>query len=185
MTSTVNIDPNTGIRFGVVDGKSVPDLLDDILTFGENLSYDDYMQHVEEQLRAAESLEEIRDLVPYDPETPLEFPLCEEKIEELMELIAENYEPREDEYELVFPEDDEHYLLTYLGGAPLIFVCKSKFVTRCRGCSPCVPNGGDLDSPVEENGVIAYCFNPTKYATAEFTLEPFEDKFQLVKFASK
>jgi hypothetical protein len=47
--------------------------------------------------------------------------------------------------------------LSYLGGAPLLWVVKSPRLVWCRPCSPCVPGGGDLDSPQEEgSGMQCY-----------------------------
>lgn len=46
--------------------------------------------------------------------------------------------------------------VTYLGGAPLIYVLESPYTANCAWCSPCCPNAGDLDTP-REHGITAYC----------------------------
>jgi hypothetical protein len=64
--------------------------------------------------------------------------------------------------------DSEHgpvkLILTTLGGAPLLYVIESPYVMACRGCSPCVPNAGDLNAP-QEYGTDAYCL-PDAYREA-------------------
>ena len=38
------------------------------------------------------------------------------------------------------------YEISWLGGAPLLFVLESPVISKARLCSPCVPNAGDLNS---------------------------------------
>lgn len=63
------------------------------------------------------------------------------------------------EHEYDTPDGKVHMLVQWLGGAPLIWVCESPWVARCRRCSPCVPGAGDLDRP-DESGMVAYCLPP-------------------------
>lgn len=51
--------------------------------------------------------------------------------------------------------------LSYLGGAPLLWVIESPRLVWCRPCSPCVPGAGDLDSP-EEEGFGVQCYGLPK-----------------------
>ena len=59
------------------------------------------------------------------------------------------------------------YRTTWLGGAPMLCVFKSPYVTKCSVCSPCVPGAGDLDSPgdYEAYGV------PVTWLTEDFINE--------------
>lgn len=47
------------------------------------------------------------------------------------------------------------YEISWLGGAPLLFVLESPVISKARLCSPCVPNAGDLDS-LDEDGYECY-----------------------------
>jgi hypothetical protein len=64
------------------------------------------------------------------------------------------WEGDEDSYELE-TEDGLKLGLSYLGGAPLVWVFESPHTTRARLCSPCVPNAGDLDNR-DPNGEECY-----------------------------
>jgi hypothetical protein len=46
-------------------------------------------------------------------------------------------------------------MMTYLGGAPLLWVLEGPVITKARPCSICVPGAGDLDSP-DEDGYECY-----------------------------
>jgi hypothetical protein len=51
-----------------------------------------------------------------------------------------------DEPHITGKYDDIEYQVTWLGGAPLVWVLKGPIGSVNRLCSPCVPNAGDLDS---------------------------------------
>lgn len=55
--------------------------------------------------------------------------------------------------------DDEEYQAAQSQDSPYIMIFKSLFYTKSRYCSPCFPGAGDLDSP-DEDGVPTYCFGP-------------------------
>ena len=80
---------------------------------------------------------------------------------ELQELLVDQannlWEFDEMEYLLETPE--EKYLISFLGGAPLIWVCHSRYITLCQQCSPCVSGAGDLDS-ASASGSFALCPPP-------------------------
>lgn len=84
----------------------------------------------------------------------------EEIYEEVLEEGAESYSCEEPEHE--YTDGATHYLRGHLGGAALIWVTQSLYVTPCRTCSPCVPGAGDLDStcPPEQANNLAYCPPP-------------------------
>lgn len=75
-------------------------------------------------------------------------------IDEVYGLVTEwvnhNCEsPDECVYLHTFDEDGVSVTIeaSCLGGAYLLFIQDSPFLTSCSVCSPCVPNAGDLDSP--------------------------------------
>jgi hypothetical protein len=58
-------------------------------------------------------------------------------------------------------EKDGVRLILSVANGPTIIVELSTHVTNCKLCSPCCPNGGDLDSPTTDNtGVPTYCLPP-------------------------
>jgi hypothetical protein len=46
---------------------------------------------------------------------------------------------------------DKEYDLHVSGDNFGIFVMRSPYYTYCRGCSPCAPGAGDLDSPIDKD----------------------------------
>lgn len=56
-------------------------------------------------------------------------------------------------------------MLTYLGGAPLLWVLEGPVITKARLCSPCLPGCTDQDSP-DEDGYEGYGF-PKGWAEEE------------------
>lgn len=164
--NVVNIDPTTGIRFGVVLAANVPELFYDIVLYGESLTLQEYLNDVRARLASAKRAGDIKDLLAYVDESmtqQLKFPLSPEQTEALCDEIVADFEPREEEFEYVFETDlgRVRCLTFYLGGAPHVMIVESPYVAWCRPCSPCVPGAGDLDSLCETGaGVLAYCPPP-------------------------
>jgi len=121
-TGLVNCDTETGTPYGVVSMNALEDwVFDEFFNAGENLT--------------ARSAFEESGIDPDDDGAVQEF--------------WDYYECDEEEYALDLPDEGLHLGLSYLGGAPLVWVYKSPHVAFCRPCSPCVPGAGDLDSKVE------------------------------------
>lgn len=148
-----NYNSKTGIPFGVIQGNNVQDLLDDIFTNGTNLSFEDFQEQIKKEL--SEAIAGVLAQYTRHPEAVAESLAYDDILETLMDGgLCDYYECEEPEF---YYEDGSLKLeLTYLGGAPLIYVLESPFVTHCRPCSPCVPGAGDLDSP-DEDGMLCYC----------------------------
>lgn len=177
-----NVDRETGIRFGVISGNTVPDLLSDIMDNGTNADAEYLLGELVEQLQGA-SKEEAGNVVNqyllFDDQLALDkytYPLSEESAQEIAEDIASSVEYDEPIY--YYSEETEQgtleYEILYLGGAPLVFVKKSPFVTYCLECSPCVPFAGDLDSLVDEQdgrAVLAYCIHPRDFPEGQDAYE--------------
>lgn len=66
-------------------------------------------------------------------------------------------------------EDAEYTAVSCLDSD--VMITRSPYYTRARFCSPCVPGAGDLNSP-DPQGIKAYCFGPDWYDT-EDGLPPF------------
>jgi len=129
----VNVDPKTGISYGVVSLNALEDwVYDEFFYNGRNITYEAAMEDFVAEFEAEHGRE------PDD-----------EEIQEWVDYA----EFQEEEYEL--ETDGMKLLLTYLGGAPLVFVIKSPHTTRTRPTSPCVPNAGDLDNK-DPHGILAY-----------------------------
>ena len=151
-----NINEKTGIAYGVLNANDVPDLYDDIVSCGDNLSYKAFEERVVKELQDA--VRKVIDTYTYDADKRF----GEREASDLFESLdlGDNYECGEEEY---FYEYETKYgkveiRLGYLGGAPLIWVLTSPYCAMCSVCSPCVPNAGDLNTP--GNGVLAYCVPP-------------------------
>ena len=72
------------------------------------------------------------------------------------EIASDNYYPDEENY---FIDDNTYTMeIIYLGGAPLLYIHKSPFMTRALKCSPCVPHANDLDS-LDPDGFDTYCLS--------------------------
>lgn len=95
----------------------------------------------------------------------------DEVVSDLMEALHdfEHFGGDGGEHDYAYTTGPFKYRLGYLGGAALIWVMESPFVTYCRTCSPCVPNAGDLDNAceVELANNIAYCPGPDDWCSED------------------
>jgi hypothetical protein len=134
-----NINPETGVRYGVVALHSLEDWVWE--EFWQNGTNETWEYAKREWLA--------------------ENPNHDEDSEEFQEW-NESWECDEQEYSLEC--DGMKLELSYLGGAPLVFVLQSPYISRARECSPCVPNAGDLDSK-DADGVECYDLPADWYRT--------------------
>ena len=154
-----NIHSETGIPYGVVNGHTVPYLHEEIFTSGDSTTFAAYKTELADAIRAAlagvveertgkESAARILDR--------LDFAEWAENI--LDSGLNDSLEFEEEEYDHTetTPDGKVSYHLGYLGGAPLVWILESPYVTQAPHCSPCVPNAGDLDNM----GSGAYCYCP-------------------------
>ena len=123
-----NINPETGIRYGVVSLNSLADwAFDEFFYSGTNETSDAAFR-----------------------EWKAENPDADESAEQ---EFWDMYQGEEEEYSL--ETDGMNLAISYLGGAALVWVFQSPHTTTARECSPCVPNAGDLDSQ-ESGGFECY-----------------------------
>ena len=121
-----NYDEKTGIRYGVISPHSISgDCMYDLYE-GPN-STDPWYES---------GIEEIKNQHSGEPE---------ESIEEYIQEFSDHYENPDGSMDY----SDNEYTLHVSGDNFGIFVMKSPYYTYCRGCSPCAPGAGDLDSPVD------------------------------------
>ena len=132
---SVNTHPETGIRYGVIALNKINSDIANELWNGTNVSYEMAVEEVKAQAEA-----DFQDIE--DPE---------ESEEEYVDRAVENAEI---EIEIEEPTiagtyEDVKYQITWLGGAPLLWVLEGPVGTARSLCSPCVPNAADLDSGFE------------------------------------
>jgi len=140
--SKTNIDLKTGIRYGIISQHSVnPDAMEDVYQ-GDNLTYNDAVADLLEQVEAAlfeilrataMSREQAKDVARQAAENLLDD-VGGDAVGETDNAI---YGYSQDGYELRTTSDNE------------LFVFKSPYYTYARYCSPCVPGAGNLDDAVD------------------------------------
>jgi len=190
-----NIDPTTGFAYGVTAARNIPFIYDMILSNGVNLSAEaadkevcrlvsDTIGDLDDMLAGLTSDERLAHCTAaaalvsknVDGGTTLAEQILELfdmdsgtiDIAEAQERALDYYREHrdcdgEDTYE--YQDGTMCYLLDYLGGAPLIWVTRSEYITWAAPCSPCVPNAGDLDSPRPfEAGRACLSPSPDTYA---------------------
>lgn len=133
-----NINPETGIRYGVVYLKALePWVFEEFIDHGEDLDY----------IAAKEEC------------------LGEDYTDEEEQYFADNYDSDcVGTYEL--NKDGMKLGMSSLGGAPLVWVFESPHIAQCRECSPCIPNAGNLECK-DDHGFETYDVPPDWYAQEE------------------
>ncbi len=143
-----NTNPDTGIRYGIISSNSLhSDVINEIQSCGTDVHYEDAMNDLRDAIKRACS-----DYMP------------QESIDEVAELAVENasQEFYNDEPIHEFELDGVKGRTTWLGGALLVWIFESPFQTHTQLCSPCVPNCGDLDNLMsDEGGYPCYDVPPT------------------------
>mgnify|MGYP007063752762 CR=1 FL=1 len=128
----MNYSEKTGIPFGIMQGNNAPELLDEIMMNGKNLTFEYCLENLKSQ----------------NSDAPVEYQA------NAIHVFCEDYESDEDEYE--HEVDGMKLGASCLGGAYLIWVYESPHTARVRECSPCIPGAGDLDSPDIDHGMECY-----------------------------
>lgn len=143
-----NRNPETGIRYGVIACQSLdPDVVEDLFYgYGaEDLSYKEARAELEEVLKA-----EGTELVD---EGELDIDDLSDWVDRELEIRWERIQI--DEPTIRGTYKGVEYLISWLGGAPLVWVQKSPVTNEFALCSPCVPGACDLDSP-QPGGCVGY-----------------------------
>lgn len=129
-----NVNPETGIRYGIISANSLdPEVIDEIQQYGHDIHWQDHI----EQLRRDVNIAVEEGLI------------AEEDFDEELDLRIERDSDHwmDDEPVHSFELQGVHGRTTWLGGALMVWVFESPHFGLHALCSPCVPNCGDLDSP--------------------------------------
>lgn len=142
-----NYNPDTGIPYGTIYLHHIDsDLAQELwYTHGEDISYKNALEEFRSEVRA-ELLDSEPDVDPDD-------------IEDMIDSRCEWFEPQIDEPTIEGEYEGVKYMISWLGGAPLLWVFRSPFTGSYAQCSPCVPGAGDLETP-DEYGVVCYDVPP-------------------------
>lgn len=137
-----NIDPETGIHFGVISQNSVsPEAIDDIYNQGEDVGYKNALAaHLKEKEAEHDRNHEGEALANEFDE------------DEVTQNFADHYESDGGLNDYLYEQDG--YKLTGCLSNDL-FVLRSPYFTFAQFCSPCVPGAGNLDSPASDDATTA------------------------------
>ena len=167
---TANVNPKTGIRYGVINGRSLDDEVYNDLCYGpqaKDLSYEAALEELKKEARSR--YEDARELAEGSFENAvdagnqpdieaakldyideyLEHKLgtsSTDNVDDYIDWVVE----RENDFQIDEPEiegesDGVKYRISWLGGAPLVWILEGPVGFANRLCSPCVPNAADLD----------------------------------------
>lgn len=183
-----NVNPKTGVRYGVISVASLqPELAEELMygpdaideTYGAALN-DAEMEANAEVAQLYEDAEIAASEV--DPnmsdrareafiEQYLTIHYTEMGYEDSDDLVAQRLEAFSDQFRCDEPHitgtyEEIEYQITWLGGAPLLWILDGPVGFVEKLCSPCVPNAADLDSEtcleaeasetMSENGYFCY-----------------------------
>jgi hypothetical protein len=127
-----NFNETVGIRYGVISPHSISSWsLDTIYNEGTDPLYEELKNDLIDPIRKHLN----------------NFGFSVGQIDEVLDPLIDNFN---DSYESdgsgIMDYSDKEYDLHVSGDNFGIFVMKSPYYTYCRGCSPCAPGAGDLDS---------------------------------------
>jgi hypothetical protein len=126
-----NFDETTGIRYGVISPHSISSFaLDDIYNNGTDTICESGKQEL------------LDDIKQFCEDHYLKFDRI--NTDSFEDQYYEHYENSDGQMDY----SDNEYTLHVSGDNFGIFVMRSPYYTYCRGCSPCAPGAGDLDSPM-------------------------------------
>jgi hypothetical protein len=153
--STVNRDPETGIRYGIISCNSVsPESMDDIYTHGQDLDYEEHVEKVKSSLRTALS-DYFSDYKWKDKTESKLDAATREAFDAIAERLGDNYESTGDCTRMRYEQDG--YILQIDSSGDL-WVIKSPYYTHAQFCSPCAPGACHLDNPITEKSEANKCY---------------------------
>ena len=176
-----NTNPETGIRYGCLYLNSLDsDLANDLWMNAENLSEAEAYAELKSEIeRDAENIEdEVRIAIAERDYAMLSNDsYMEDEVEAAYNRLG--YDDRDDYIDTRLELESERiqieeptlagicegvrYEISWLGGAPLLWVFESPVISKARLCSPCCPNAGDLDS-LDDDGYECYGIPADWYA---------------------
>lgn len=168
-----NYNPETGIRYGTIYLNHLDsDVANDLWYSGKNVSEENAYAELKSELeREADAIEEEVAIAIAESDHAL---LASERfVDNEIEAayLRLGYDDRDDYIETRLELGWEHiqidepiiegtcegvrYMISHLGGAPLLWAFESPVISKAKLCSPCVPNAGDLDS-LDDDGYECY-----------------------------
>lgn len=165
--STVNRDPVTGIRYGIISAHRIPHIWEDAEAVywvgcpscGSELREPDDEPEPDAPLASIADLEAAarRRAVPawYEGDP---CPSCGADIG-----YGEQYEDEPSHYTIGGPNCDTHGMVDSSGD---VWCFRSPYFTRAAYCSPCAPGACYVGSP-DPSGAQAYCLGPDYYTDDE------------------
>lgn len=139
-----NTNPHTGIRYGVISFNALADWCNEDLFYGQHaqdLSHQQALQDIKAEV-TAEVRQEVEDGLHSSADEP-DFDF-EAEVERRVEQAVQNLDISEPH--IAGELDGVKYEISWLGGAPLVWVFEGPLGLAQRLCSPCCPNAADLDS---------------------------------------
>jgi hypothetical protein len=162
--TTTNMNTETGIRYGSINQNHISsDAMDDIITHGENVSFNNWLDEIKSQL--AQSIESALD--EFMPTDSIDCDDMANEILDSFDCIGDRYQSDCDQYE--YKQDGYHIVTDSYGD---LIVIESPYWTYGNLASPCFPNGCTLPTePDSDCAVKCYClgadwfdeFNPIGY----------------------
>jgi len=147
-----NIDPETGIRFGVIQQNHCePEMIDDIWQSGRNLSFESYLAEAKDKLKSA-LWDYFSDYHHKDDPSKLDV-AANDAFDAIEQKLSDQYEGQDDTY---LYESDGYRIKT---DETDLCILKSPYFTFCQLCSPCAPGAGYIENSCDpaDGGVKAYC----------------------------
>lgn len=191
--STANINPETGIRYGVTSSHALAELFSHISINGTDLYYEDWLKEIQASLSALDFddspeleyaefkkgiqgfCEEYYLLDRYQEmllkvwsDRPSGSPLSSQLYDAICDEVGECYEQDSSLYHYTGSGNDAGFECLYsTSNGNIITVIESpRIVYAERLCSPCYPNAADLDSGITNPEDGYEC-----YAVPEYWLE--------------
>ena len=141
---STNHNPTSGIRYGIIAMNSLDgDLAEVLWVNGNNVSEEEAIKEIRAEVEAKFDLFDC----DYSDEIEREIEDACMNLQVEEPTITGNYEGVE-------------YMISWLGGSPLVWVLKSPHMTYRSLCGPCIPDGGDLDSGFDPHGNLMYNVPP-------------------------
>jgi hypothetical protein len=135
-----NYDEKTGIRYGVISPHNISSWsLDEIYQNGTDPQYESGKEELTRDIK------NILDRYNFSAGQ------IDEVLSPVIDIFNESYES---DGSGIMDYSDKEYDLHVSGDNFGIFVMRSPYYTYCRGCSPCAPGAGDLNSPIDVDGGV-------------------------------
>lgn len=159
----MNTNPDTNIRYGVIAMDSIDSYIADELWFGPDATDETYAAAYEDakaqfQAEWNDALEDVTGMSESAAEHYLEGKFGTDDMDEYVEGSLVDWSDcyQSDEPTIYGTYKEIEYQITWLGGAPNLWVIKGPMTYVTRLCSPCCPNAGDLHSGFDPDGFPTY-----------------------------